>query len=219
MIVLAQQPITQSNLELEVTPKLSLNLDLNFEQFSEQCPEDGRYELVDGKMVKILTTRIHYDVAGLIMDAMKDEVKRLGLKYIINDVAAVLTTNKKGKEQGRHPDVSVIDRDVWRSDRLNHRGMREPIQIAVEVVSTNWEDDYIDKLDEYERMGIQEYWLVDYLAIGTRDYLGDPKQPSVLIFNLDAEGKYKLTRFQNSDRIISSTFPELNLTVDQIVAV
>ena len=219
MIVLTQQPITQSNLELEITPKLSLNLDLNFEQFLKQCPEDGRYELVDGKMVKILATRIHYDVAGLIMDAMKDEVKRLGLNYIINDVAAVLTTNKKGKEQGRHPDVSVIDRDVWRSDRLNHRGMREPIQIAVEVVSTNWEDDYIDKLDEYERMGIREYWLIDYLAIGPRDYLGDPKQPSVLIFNLDAEGKYQLTRFQNSDRLISATFPELNLTVEQIVAV
>ena len=219
MIVLTQQPITQSNLELEITPKLSLNLDLNFEQFLKQCPEDGRYELVDGKMVKILATRIHYDVAGLIMDAMKDEVKRLGLNYIINDVAAVLTTNKKGKEQGRHPDVSVIDRDVWRSDRLNHRGMREPIQIAVEVVSTNWEDDYIDKLDEYERMGIREYWLIDYLAIGPRDYLGDPKQPSVLIFNLDAEGKYQLTRFQNSDRLISPTFPELNLTVEQIVAV
>jgi Uma2 family endonuclease len=95
--------------------------------------------------------------------------------------------------------------------------MREPIQIAVEVVSTNWEDDYIDKLDEYERMGIQEYWLIDYLAIGPRDYLGDPKQPSVLIFNLDTEGKYQLTRFQNSDRIISSTFPELNLTVEQII--
>ena len=185
----------------------------------EQCPEDGRYELVDGKMVKNLATRIHYDVAGLIMDSMKDEIKRLGLNYIVNDVAAVLTTNKKGKEQGRHPDVSVIDRDVWRSDRLNHRGMREPIQIAVEVVSTNWEDDYIDKLDEYERMGIREYWLVDYLAIGPRDNLGDPKHPTVLIFNLDAEGKYQLTRFQNSDRIISSTFPELNLTVEQIVAV
>jgi Uma2 family endonuclease len=137
---------------------------------------------------------------------------------VVNDVAAVLTTNKKGKEQGRHPDVSVINRDVWRSDRLNHRGIREPIQLAVEVVSTNWEDDYIDKLEEYERLGIPEYWIVDYLAIGSRDYLGDPKLPSVLIFTLDTEGKYQMTIFQNSDRIVSPTFPELNLTVEQIMA-
>jgi len=169
-------------------------------------------------MVKILATRIHYDVAGLIMDSMKDEVKRLNLNYVVNDVAAVLTTNKKGKEQGRHPDVSVINRDVWRSDRLDHRGIREPIQLAVEVVSTNWEDDYIDKLEEYERLGIPEYWIVDYLAISSRNYLGEPKLPSVLIFTLDAEGKYHMTRFQNSDRLISATFPELNLTVEQIMA-
>jgi Uma2 family endonuclease len=211
MITLTQ---AKSVSELEQEQKL----ELNFDQFLEQCPEDGRYELVDGKMVKKLATRIHYDVAGLIMDAIKDEIKRLQLNYVVNDVSAVLTINKKGKEQGRHPDVSVINRDVWRSDRLNHRGIREPIQLAVEVVSTNWEDDYIDKLEEYERLGIPEYWIVDFLAIGSRDYLGDPKLPSVLIFTLDTEGKYQMTIFQNSDRIVSPTFPELNLTVEQIMA-
>jgi Uma2 family endonuclease len=208
--------LTQPKSDLELIQEEKL--DLNFDQFLEQCPEDGRYELVHGKMVKILATRIHYDVAGLIMDAMKDEVKRLQLNYVVNDVAAVLTTNKKGKEQGRHPDVSVINRDVWRSDRLNHRGIREPIQLAVEVVSTNWEDDYIDKLGEYERLGIPEYWIVDYLAIGSRSYLGEPKLPSVFIFTLNTEGKYQMTRLQNSDRLISPTFPELNLTVEQIMA-
>jgi Uma2 family endonuclease len=211
MITLTQ---AKSGSKLEQEQKL----ELNFDQFLEQCPEDGRYELVDGKMVRKLATRIHYDVAGLIMDAIKDEIKRLQLNYVVNDVAAVLTTNKKGKEQGRHPDVSVINRDVWRSDRLNHRGIRKPIQLAVEVVSTNWEDDYIDKLEEYESLGIPEYWIVDYLAIGSRDYLGDPKFPSVLIFTLDTEGKYQMTIFQNSDRIVSPTFPELNLTVEQIMA-
>nr|WP_263972565.1 Uma2 family endonuclease [Pseudanabaena yagii] len=152
------------------------------------------------------------------MDSMSDEIERLNLNYVVNDVAAVLTINKKGKEQDRQPDVSVINRDLWRSDRLDHRGIREPIQLAVEVVSTNWEDDYIDKLEEYERLGIPEYWIVDYLAIGSRNYLGEPKLPSVLIFTLNAEGKYQMTRFQNSDRLISATFPELNLTVEQIMA-
>ena len=208
--------IAITRLQPELESKLEQTLD--FAQFLQQCPENEHYELVDGKMVKILATREHYDVAGLIMDAMKDEVKRLKLNYVINDVAAVLTINKKGKEQGRHPDVCVIDRDIWRSDRLNHRGLREPIQLAVEVVSTNWEDDYIDKLDEYERLGIPEYWIVDYLALGSRTYLGDPKQPSIFVFRLDPEGKYQYTRFQGSDRLISPAFPELDLIVDQILA-
>ncbi len=194
-----------------------LQQELNFEQFLAECPEDGRYELVDGKMVRILATRRHYDVAGLIQKNFDREIDRLGMNYVVNNVIALLTTNKKGKEQGRNPDVSVIDRDVWRSERLNHRGLREPIQLAVEVVSTNWEDDYIDKLDEYERLGIHEYWIVDYLAHGSRNYLGNPKEPSVFVFLLDAEGKYQFTRFQNSDRIISPTFPELTLSVEQIL--
>jgi Uma2 family endonuclease len=59
---------------------------------------------------------------------------------------------------------------------------------------------------------------VDFMAIGSRDYLGDPKEPSVLVFSLDAEGNYQLARFQNQDPIISSTFPELKLTVEQIIS-
>jgi uncharacterized protein YxjI len=92
MITLTQ---AKSVSELEQEQKL----ELNFDQFLEQCPEDGRYELVDGKMVKKLATRIHYDVAGLIMDAIKDEIKRLQLNYVVNDVSAVLTINKKVKNR------------------------------------------------------------------------------------------------------------------------
>jgi Uma2 family endonuclease len=99
-------------------------------------------------VVKILVTRKHYDVAEFIIDAFKAEIKRTSLNHVVNNVAALLTQNKLGKQQGRYPDVSLIDRDVWRSDHLDNRGVHEPIQVAVEVVSTNWEDDYIDKLEE-----------------------------------------------------------------------
>jgi len=208
--------IAITRLQPELESKLEQTLD--FAHFLQQCPENERYELVDGRMVKILAAREHYDVAGLIQKSFDREIDRLQLNYVVNNVAAVLTTNKKGKEQGRHPDVCVIDRDIWRSDRLNHRGLREPIQLAVEVVATNGEDDYIDKLNEYERLGILEYWIVDYLALGSRTYLGDPKQPSIFIFRLDSESKYQYTRFQGSDRLISPTFPELDLIVDQILA-
>ena len=97
--------LTQSKSGIESSSKLQQgkNLDLSFDQFLEQCPEDGRYELVDGKMVKILATRIHYDVASLIMDSIKDEVRRLNLNYVVNDVAAVLTINKKAKNRADTP--------------------------------------------------------------------------------------------------------------------
>jgi Uma2 family endonuclease len=89
----------------------------------------------------------------------------------------------------------------------------------VEVVSTNWEDDYIDKLGEYQRLGIPEYWIVDYLAIGSRDYLGNPKLPTFFVYQLNADGVYEVTAYRGSERIVSLTFPELELTVEQILSV
>lgn len=190
---------------------------LTFEQFLEQCPADGRYELINGEIVRILATRHHEDVADFIADTLKAEVNRLNLNYKVSDRIVLATLTKDGTEQGRHPDVSVVNRDVWRSNRSAYSALGEPIQLAVEVISTNWEDDYIDKLDEYQRLGITEYWIVDYLALGSRDYLGNPKVPSAFVYLLDAEGRYQYTRFQGADRIVSYTFPELTLTVEQIL--
>ena len=34
------------------------------------------------------------------------------------------------------------------------------IPLVIEVVSTNWRDDYGHKLVEYEAMGMEEYWIV-----------------------------------------------------------
>ncbi|MGK7877204.1 MAG: Uma2 family endonuclease [Xenococcaceae cyanobacterium] len=195
-----------------MTTAIQSKQSLTFEQFLEQCPEDGRYELVDGKIVRILATRLHDDIADFIADGMKAEVNRLKLNYKVSDRIVLATTTKDGKEQGRHPDVSVVDLIMWRSDRFAYKTLREPIQLAVEVISTNWEDDYIDKLDEYQRLGISEYWIVDHLALGSRNYLGNPKIPAVFVYLLDAEGEYQCTRFQGADRIVSRTFPELTIT-------
>jgi len=192
---------------------------LTFDQFLVECPEDGRYELVNGEIVEMNATRNHDDVADFSADSFKDEIQRLSLNYVVKNTAVVRTVSKAGIEQGRRPDVSVIDRDLWRSNRSAYSALQEPIQLAVEVTSTNWDDDYIDKLDEYQRLGIPEYWIVDYLAIGSRDFLGNPKIPTVFVYLLDAEGNYQKTAFQGVDRIVSRTFPELTLTAEQVVNV
>jgi Uma2 family endonuclease len=129
----------------------------------------------------------------------------------------LLTQTEAGVEQGRFPDVSVVDLDQWRTNRRAYTVLNEPIQLMVEVVSTNWEDDYIDKLNEYERLGVLEYWIVDYLALGSRNYLGNPTLPSVLVYVLNERQKYEMQRFQGSDRIVSLTFPNLMLTIDEIL--
>lgn len=197
--------------------KTSTKQKLTFEQFLEQCPEEGLYELVDGEIVEVRATRNHDDVADFIADSLNDQIRRINLNYIVTNTVLLRTITADGIEQGRKPDVSVIDKDTWRSNRSAYSALEEPIQLAIEVTSTNWEDDYIDKLDEYQRLGITEYWIVDYLAIGLREYLGNPKVPAVFVFLLDNEGKYQRTQFRGSERIVSQTFPELALTAEQIL--
>ena len=53
------------------------------------------------------------------------------------------------------------------------------LPLVVEVVSTNWRTDYAHKLADYESLGIPEYWIVDYLGLGGKRYIGDPKQPTI----------------------------------------
>jgi Uma2 family endonuclease len=204
---------------MTITPIKTKQL-LSFEQFVKQLPdEEGRYELVNGEIVKILPIRLHEDVADFIEYTFQDEVKRLKLNYRVSGRIMLRTLTPNGKEQGRHPDVTVVDKTLWESNPFAYSALTEPPQLAVEIVSTNWEDDYIDKLDEYQRLGIPEYWIVDYLALGSRNYLGNPKVPTVFVYLLDENGVYQMTPYQGNDRIISRTFPELALTAEEVLNV
>jgi Uma2 family endonuclease len=193
---------------------------LTFEQFVKQLPdEEGRYELVNGEIVRILPIRLHEDVADFLIKQFDREVDRVPLNYRVSGRFMLRTLTPKGKEQGRHPDVTVVDKTLWESKPFAYSALTEPPQLVVEVVSTNWEDDYIDKLDEYQRLGISEYWIVDYLALGSRNYLGNPKEPTVFVYLLDEHGVYQMTAYRGTDRIISQTFPELALTAEQVLDV
>lgn len=190
---------------------------LNFAEFLEQRPEDGIYELVDGEIVQVEPIRAHKNVARYLVRRLDREIERLSLDYIVDKDIVIRTLASTGVEQGRNPDVSVANALDWNKNVFAYGALTEPLLLAVEVVSSNWEDDYLDKLDEYERLGIPEYWIVDYLAIASRTYLGYPKVPTALVYRL-IEGKYQVQKFQGSDRIISPTFPQLELTTAQVVA-
>ena len=190
---------------------------LTFAEFLEKYPEgSGIYELVNGEIVKVEATRAHKNVARFLVKSFDRESDRLGLDYIVDKDIVLRTVTASGQEQGRNPDVGVVKASVWNSNVRGYGALTEPIQLAVEVTSTNWEDDYVDKLDEYQRLGICEYWIVDYLAIASRTYIGNPKIPTVFVYYLE-NGSYLVQSFTGNERIISKTFPELEITVEQLV--
>lgn len=56
---------------------------------------------------------------------------------------------------------------------------------------------------------------MDYLALGGRRFIGNPKRPTISVYYL-VEGEYQVSQFRGNDRLQSPTFPELNLTAQQV---
>ncbi|MFO0542257.1 MAG: Uma2 family endonuclease [Pseudanabaena sp.] len=197
--------------------ELKVKTKLTYEEFLEICPKDGKYELVDGELVAVANTRQHENIVAFIYKKFDREIDRLSLDFVVRQNVSIKTNKINGLSQGRVPDISIIDRDTWYSNPSDYSSLIEPIQLAIEVVSTNWTDDYIEKFDEYQRLGIPEYWIVDYKAIASREFLGNSKIPTIFVNLLDANGKYQTSKFTGEAIVKSKTFPELGLTAAQIL--
>ena len=197
--------------------ELKVKTKLTYEEFLEICPKDGKYELIDGELVAVANTRQHENIVAFIYKKFDREIDRLSLDFVVRQNVSIKTNKINGLSQGRVPDISVIDRDTWYSNPSDYSSLIEPIQLAIEVTSSNWTDDYIEKFDEYQRLGIPEYWIVDYKAIASREFLGNPKIPTIFVNLLDANGKYQTSKFTGEAIVKSKTFPELGLTAAQIL--
>jgi Uma2 family endonuclease len=199
----------------------ALQVPISFDDFIEWLPEssENRYELHRGRIVEMPKPRgKHSDVGGFAAKKLHYAIDEADFPYSIPRECIVRSLDELS---GYEPDVIVLDRPalvdepLWESGSILTLG--KSIKLIVEVVSTNWQDDYLHKLADYEALGIQEYWIVDYAALGGRQFIGNPKQPTFSVYSL-IDGEYEVQRFRAGDRIVSPTFPELDLTVDQVFA-
>jgi Uma2 family endonuclease len=191
---------------------------MSFDEFMEWYPEtsENRYELRRGVVIEMPKPRgTHSRLAGDLAFDLGTAIRNRNQPYFIPKECIVKITNDTGYE----PDIIVLDAtaiaDEPRWERESIITLGQSIKLVVEVVSTNWRDDYLVKLGDYEALGIQEYWIADYLGIGGRRYIGSPKQPTLTLCTI-VDGEYVLQQSRGSDCIVSPTFQELQLTVDQV---
>jgi Uma2 family endonuclease len=198
----------------------SLTKTVPFEDFMAWYPNTGaRYELHDGIIVEMpKPTGRHSNVTGFLIEELILTIVQMGKrgKWTIPRESIVKSSNGKS---GYEPDIIVLDQEAlsaeprWQKESIIENA--QSVKLIVEVVSTNWRDDYFKKRADYEEMGIFEYWIIDYAALGGRNFLGNPKQPTVSIYQL-VEGEYQVTQFQGSNVIVSPTFSGLYLTAEQV---
>ena len=192
---------------------------ITFDEFVAWYPENSvhKYELHNGVIVEMPKgTGDHSDVTGFISLKLGVEIDRGELPYSIPGDCLLKPVRD---ESGYEPDVIVLDRTALANEPRYKKEsvitMGSSVRLAVEVVSTNWRDDYFFKASDYEEMGIPEYWIVDYLGLGGRKFIGNPKQPTLSVYQL-VDGEYQVKQFRGSQRVESLTFPELKLTAEQI---
>ena len=188
----------------------------SFDEFKLNYGDDNRYELIDGELTLMEPTGLHEQIAAFVSRKLNVEIDRLNLDYFIPHRCLIRLL---GTETAFRPDIIVLDKTqlenepLWQQEPIITLG--SSINLVVEVVSTNWQNDYARKFEDYAVLGIPEYWIVDYLGVGGREYLGKPKQPTITICTLENE-EYNRDLFRNSKLLASSTFPELQLTPEQI---
>lgn len=193
---------------------------VDFDDFVAWYPEESEicYELHQGVIVAMPKPKgKHSEISGFLMAELNFEIKRLNLLYVIPRECVI----KCGDLSGYELDVIVLARQKlkgeprWEKESTITKGETVPL-LVIEVVSSDWSDDYALKLDAYETLGIQEYWIVDYLGIGGRKFIGNPKQPTLSILNLQ-NGEYDLKQYRGDQPINSLVFPEIKLTASQIL--
>ncbi|PNW30474.1 UNVERIFIED_CONTAM: hypothetical protein BEN50_00275 [Euhalothece sp. KZN 001] len=193
---------------------------LTFDQFFDRYGDDNRYELIDGEVFDLEPTDRHEEVAALITAKICVEIEKKGLPWFVLQRGLLRPFN--ASLTAFRPDVAVVDRNeltkepLWADQSILTLG--NSIKFVAEVVSSNWQNDYARKVEDYAVLGIPEYWIADYLGLGGTRHIGKPKQPTLSICTL-VDGDYQIQQFRGNQSIISPTFPNLKLTAEQILSV
>jgi Uma2 family endonuclease len=173
---------------------------------------DTKYELVDGELVAMsLGTGLHGETIDRTYQAVNAEINRTAQPWIVRQgQIGVRCPRGIGLDTVRIPDVVVMQRNDWQAlqerEAVIDFDLSAPL-LVIEVISPSTKNiDYRAKRTEYAARDIPEYWIVDPLEA----------KVSILI---NSDGWYDVTEFFNSDRIISPTFPELQLTPQTIFSI
>jgi Uma2 family endonuclease len=168
--------------------------------------EETRYELVNGELVEMPPESKRNNLIALYL--LSEFLKLVPIQCICYKDTEILVVGSPTKV--RIPDLLILTEELVTAlgDKRATITQEMPAPaLAVEVVSpgkVNEDRDYRYKRSEYAARGIPEYWIVD------------PEKSRLTVLTL-IDGFYEEAVFQGSDQIVSTTFPALNLSADQVL--
>lgn len=185
---------------------------LTFEEYLNYSDDtNNRYELIDGELIALPPeSEPNNFVANYLLFYLANSglvPLRLIKTHNCEIQVAVL---RSGDAANRYPDLVILQPEhiPLTANRLTITFDMVPPQLVVEVVSpgrTGRERDYDRKRIQYAARGIPEYWIVDREA------------QLVTVLVLDRGQYVEVGVFRNGDAMLSPMFPQLSLTVQQIL--
>ncbi len=167
---------------------------------------DTKYELIDGELVEMPPESDRNNLISLYL--LVEFFKFVPIKLIRHKDTEIVVTGNRTRV--RFPDLMILTEELFGAidgRRATITQDMPPPALVVEVVSpgkVNEDRDYRYKRSEYAARGIPEYWIVD------------PSQAKVTVL-IWVDGLYEEAVFQGSNAIASTTFPDLKLTVAQVL--
>lgn len=207
--------IVAANVPLQQRP-------LSVDEFLARYGGDNRYELIDGEVFALEQagepTGPHEQVAGLITKKACVQIDSADFPWVV--LQRPLFRPPNIDMTAFWPDVAVIDETALKDEPLLREQsiltQSSSIKLIAEATSSNWQNDYSRKLEDYETLGIPEYWIADFAGLGGTRHIGNPKRPMLSICTL-GEGQYQIQQFRGDELIVSPTFSGLNLTANQVL--
>lgn len=166
------------------------------------------YELADGELIDVSPENpLNATIAGFLFAVFLG----LGIPPYRLAIGHQFMVSSS-KVTARQPDLIVHTEEsaaaILSGTRILMSDMPSPL-LVVEVVSSSDQRarkrDYVEKRNEYAMRGIPEYWMID------------PENEVTIVLFLNGNEYQEVGQFREEERIISPTFPALQLTAEQIL--
>lgn len=189
---------TTLNISPKILPSVP-NDKISYQKFLEWNGEEGWFEWVDGKVIKMSNpSLIHQRLSRFLTSILQTFVE---LKNIGEVIPAPFQIKFDFRPSGRQPDIIFVSNENLH--RLEKQYVDGTADLIIEIISPeSIIRDTQDKFEEYEKAGVKEYWLIDY------------KRKTANFYGLDENNEYKLLSISADNKFESLVVEGLWIKTD-----
>lgn len=172
-------------------------------------PENERWELLNGRPYNMTPapSRRHQEISGQLLTLFNNYLRGKTCRVYAAPFDVRLPRPQESAEQAStvvQPDLVI----VCDKTKLDQRGCQGSPDLIVEITSpSTFQKDLKDKFLLYEKVGVQEYWIVY------------PEENTLCVFNLTPEGKYSRPEvYTERDSVKVGLFNDLTIELPEVFA-